>query len=254
MISEQQLKEIMRELIVHGVPETDQMGDSDAIYDILSYLECTNRSCEINKIYRLGRKQYRKKKMILVEFNSKQAVQEILNKSPRLMYNNYLRDFIVRADLTLSQRENRNRTSHNLRDAAQGSRGAGQRDQDNLGSHTDRYEEQNRRNTEHEIREDSPSAESPRRRRFSYSSVVSGSTDLDSSFISDVDENSEVDNETVGLNDSQQPGWRVPMYMKVDGQLYLITDTAEEEALAEITIDMPRNTQSNNFFGVGMPV
>ena len=63
-----------------------------------------------------------------------------------------------------------------------------------------------------------------------------------------------MDNETDGLNDSQQPGWRVPMYMKVGGQLYLITDTAEEEALAEITIDMPRNTQSNNFFGVGMPV
>ena len=64
-------------------------------------------------------------------------------------------------------------------------------------------------------------------------------------------ENSEMENEIDEPNGNQHPEWRVPMYMKVGGQLYLVTDTAEEDLAERGQLD---NTQSSDFFGVGIPV
>ena len=126
--------------------------------------------------------------------------------------------------------------------------GARSSEGDNLGPHI----------TEQEFQGDSQNVESPRSRRLSYSSVVSGLTDMDSSFISDLDENSEIENENTETenvtnepNGNQNPEWRVPMYMKVGGQLYLVTDTADEDLAERGQLD---NTQSSDFFGVGIPV
>merc|ERR1712240_818053 len=71
-------------VIIHGIPETDRAGDENNIYQILCHLQCANRLQQIDKMYRLGKKQYRKKRMLLTEFSSKNAVREVLEKSPRL--------------------------------------------------------------------------------------------------------------------------------------------------------------------------
>ena len=81
---------------------------------------------------------------------------------------------------------------------------------------------------------------------------------MDSSFISDLDENSEMENENSEMeneidepNGNQHPEWRVPMYMKVGGQLYLITDSSEDDLAERGQLN---NTESSIFFGVGTPV
>ncbi len=51
---------------------------------MLDYIDCGEKLHQINNAYRLGRKQYRNKRMLLIEFDNKAAVREVLDKSPRL--------------------------------------------------------------------------------------------------------------------------------------------------------------------------
>ena len=51
-------------------------------------------------MYRLGKKQYRKKRMLLIEFSSKNAVREVLKKSLRLSNsgafgNDFIRGYMI---------------------------------------------------------------------------------------------------------------------------------------------------------------
>ena len=109
-------------IIVHGVPETDQTGDEEAIYEMLSYLHCANRLHQIENAYRLGRKQYRNTRMLLIKFNNKAAVREVLEKGPRLTRSGVFGNIFVRRDLPVSQRQRPGRNNHALAEAAQGPR------------------------------------------------------------------------------------------------------------------------------------
>ena len=92
-------------VIIHGVHETDQRGDKDEVYQMLSHLHCGNRYYQIENSYRLGRRHFRKTRMLLITFTNKAAVREVLEKGPRLGRSNLFRNVFIREDIPVALRQ-----------------------------------------------------------------------------------------------------------------------------------------------------
>ena len=228
-------------VIIHGIPETDRAGDENNIYQILCHLQCANRLQQIDKMYRLGKKQYRKKRMLLIEFSSKNAVREVLEKSPRLTNSGVFGNAFIRRDMTISERQQTGRDSHFTREAAHGPEGVGPRTQDRprtpVGSprapdtawrETERSEEWlNRRQASRGPNRDIDDLISPRPRRTSIQSYNYAVSESDASSIctDTEDDFDDTENET----EYAQGVDSVPMYVKRGGRLYLVTDSWTQE-------------------------
>ena len=121
--------------------------------------------------------------MLLIQFDNKTAVNEVLDKAPRLTNSVLFRNFFIRRDLPVAQRR-QGRNQQHFYDSAQGSRGSGPRTQDSPTTPVHRHEDlQNLINAERESMSSSPSSEIHRSRRLSiqsYSSIDSDLIDLES--------------------------------------------------------------------------
>ena len=247
-------------LIIHGIPETDRTGDDDAIYEMLNHLQCGHRARQIENTFRLGRKQYRRNRMLLIQFDNKTAVNEVLDKAPRLTNSVLFRNFFIRRDLPVAQRR-QGRNQQHFYDSAQGSRGSGPRTQDSPTTPVHRHEDlQNLINAERESRSSSPSSEIHRSRRLSiqsYSSIDSDLIDLES--VSSFEENDSDELSEIQIHNTQyvEP---VPMYMKIGDQFFLVTDSYDENNietnLDDENVAASSENQMDTFHGdrIRMPV
>ena len=237
-------------VIIHGVHETDQRGDKDAIYQMLSHLNCAFRYHQIENNYRLGRRHFRKKRMLLITFNNKAAVREILDKGPRLGRSRLFDGIFIREDIPVAQRQT---TRHNsrLHEASQGPRGE-HRNHNNRSreasqdSRSESATPNSSRIDFDETEDEWPVAErpvvwpaavtpgrnndreanmgngaesiieTPRNRRLS---IVSHSTDESDG--SDIESNTE----TESSDDSDSTREDTPRYITLNGEQYLITDS-----------------------------
>ena len=107
-----------KNIIIKGLHETNQDGDREAIKRIFSYLGCSRRLNEIEKIERIGNKGGRRRcRLVIVKFSTASGPFELVNKAPSLAFDSLLGGLYIQNDLS---REERSEAYNNRRFRHQG--------------------------------------------------------------------------------------------------------------------------------------